>query len=364
MCRRAGTGRAHNGPVPDDVPSARRGLAMTIMRRIHDERGVALPMAMMMLLLLTTLMMAFGVLAQTEPVIAANQLRVAQARANAESGMERAVWALSMGALNPGTVGSLANPLPGVVGMDPIIAPQPFDGSQFMTSNTGGFIVTVQTPSPLANPNVRRITAIGFTPTNDPADKRPKAHRRIQADFEIFPDMGLKPPCALCVKGGLGVGGSAVISAIDDTSCGNKVGAYSVGNTDRGGSSSLRGADGNTTYNQEGTDYKQGQDAASFDDFTFKNSMLDRLKALAKLNGTYYGPGYPNGGTGPPVSSPEWTGTVAFNSGNQVNNGIVFVDTADGQNIPTDIAAQDPTKFASVTIHGNPFTGQPGALNP
>src|SRR5687767_6729034 len=92
--------------------------------------------------------------------------------------------------------------------------------------------------------------------------------------------------------------------------------------------------------------------------------MLDRLKALAKLNGTYYGPGYPNGGTGPPVSSPEWTGTVAFNSGNQVNNGIVFVDTADGQNIPTDLAAQDPTKFASVTIHGNPFTGQPGALNP
>ena len=40
-----------------------------------------------------------SMLAQTEPVIAANQLRVAQARANAESGMERALWALSEGAL-------------------------------------------------------------------------------------------------------------------------------------------------------------------------------------------------------------------------------------------------------------------------
>jgi hypothetical protein len=337
---------------------------MTMMRRIQDERGVALPMAMMMLLLLTTLMMAFGVLAQTEPVIAANQLRVAQARANAESGMERALWALSEGALNPGATGSLANPLPGTAGVDPITAPAPFNGAAFLTSSTGGFFVTVQTVSPAVNPHVRRIVAVGFTPTNDVADKRPKAHRRIQADFEILPDMGLKPPCALCVKGGLGVGGSAVISAIDDTSCGNKVGAYSVGNTDRGGSSSLRGADGNTTYNQIGTDYKQGQDAASFDDFTFKDSMLTRLKEMAKKNGTYFGPGYPNGGFGPPVSSPAWTGSIAFNSSNQVNNGIVFVDTADGQNIPTDLAAQDPSTFASVTIHGNPFTGLPGALNP
>src|SRR5688572_29639132 len=172
----------------------RGGLAMTIMRRLHDERGVALPMAMMMLLLLTTLMMAFGVLAQTEPVIAANQLRVAQARANAESGMERALWALSMGALNPGTAGSLDNPLPGTAAAT-VTAPAPYNGSLFMTSSTGGWVVTVQTIDPIANPHVRRITAIGFTPTNDAADKRPKAHRRIQADFEILPDMGLKPPC-------------------------------------------------------------------------------------------------------------------------------------------------------------------------
>ncbi|MEX2146068.1 MAG: hypothetical protein WED01_03550, partial [Candidatus Rokuibacteriota bacterium] len=151
-------------------------------RRLHDERGVALPMAMMMLLLLTTLMMAFGVLAQTEPVIAANQLRVAQARALAESGMERALWALSEGALNdPDPPDSIANPMPGSVGVDPVSAPAPYDGSTFMTASTGGFLVTVQVMNPAANPHVRRVTAVGYTPTNEVTDKRPKAHRRIQA---------------------------------------------------------------------------------------------------------------------------------------------------------------------------------------
>jgi hypothetical protein len=337
---------------------------MNMRRRLQDEGGVALPMAMMMLMLLTTLMLAFGVLAQTEPVIAGNQLRVAQARALAESGMERAVWALSEGALNPGANDSIANPMPGSVGVDPVTAPAPYAGNNFMTtSSTGGFVVTVQTMNPTVNPYVRRIVAVGYTPTNEVTDLRPKAHRKIQADFEILPDMGLKPPCALCVKGGLDVGGSSVISSVDDTSCGNKVGALSVGTTDRQGSASLRGADGNTTYNEAGTDYKTNQDASIFEDFTFKPSMMKRLRELAKKNGTYFGPGYPNGGL-TPVSSPLWTGIVSFNSSNQVNNGIVFVDTMDGQDIPTNLLDQNPATFADVTIHGNPFTGQPGALAP
>ena len=333
---------------------------MNLMRRLQDDRGVALPMAMMTLLLLTTLMLAFSVLAQTEPVIAANQLRVAQARALAESGFERALWALSQGNANPGAADTLANPLPGTAAVA-VTAPAPYDGSQLLTADTGGFLVTVSTPDPAGNPNVRRIVSVGYTPTNSVTDTRPKAHRRIQADVTVLPDMGLEPPCALCVKGGLDIGGSSVIDSTQDTSCGNKVGSYSAGSTDRTGSASIRGA-GDATYNQEGTDFKQNQDPASFDDFTFSNNNLDALKALAKKNGTYYGPGYPTGGTGPPVSSPAWTGTISFNSSNQVNNGIVFVDTVDGQNIPTDLAAQTPGNFANVDIHGNPFTGQPGAL--
>jgi hypothetical protein len=333
---------------------------MNRMRRLQDERGVALPMAMMILLLLTTLMLAFAILAQTEPVIAANQLRVAQARALAESGFERALWALSEGNANPGATSSLANPLPGT-GVVAVTAPAPYDGSQLLTADTGGFLVTVSTPDPVGSPSIRRIVSVGYTPTNSALDTRPKAHRRIQADVSVLPDMGLEPPCALCVKGGLDIGGHSLIDSTQDTSCGNKVGSYSAGNTDRTGSASIRGA-GDTTYNQEGPDFRQNQDPASFNDFTFSNNNLDALKLLAKKNGTYFGPGYPNGGTGPPVSSPAWSGSIMFNSSNKVDNGIVFVDTVNGVNIPVDLAAQTPSYFADVSIHGNPFTGNPGAL--
>jgi hypothetical protein len=242
-----------------------------------------------------------------------------------------------------------------------VTAPAPYDGSQFLTTDIGGFLVTVSTPDPVGNPGIRQIVSVGYTPTNTVTDTRPKAHRRIQASVSVLPDMGLEPPCALCVKGGLDIGGSSLIDSTQDTSCGNKVGSYSAGDTDRSGSASIRGA-GDTTYNEEGTDYLQNQDPASFSNFTFSDNNLDTLKALAKKNGTYYGPGYPNGGTGPPVTDPAWTGSVTFNASNPVNNGIVFVDTADGANIPTDLAAQTPSNFANVTIQGNPFTGQPGAL--
>ena len=85
---------------------------MSLAHILRDDRGVALPMALIVLVALTTLMLAFAVLTQTEPVIAHNQLRGVQARTHAEAGFERAVWALSQGAITPGTADSLAAPLP------------------------------------------------------------------------------------------------------------------------------------------------------------------------------------------------------------------------------------------------------------
>src|SRR5262249_56133169 len=63
-----------------------------MIRPFRDERGVALVMAMLTLLILSVLVIAFSFLSSTEPTIASNQLRVAQARALAESGLEQAVW--------------------------------------------------------------------------------------------------------------------------------------------------------------------------------------------------------------------------------------------------------------------------------
>ena len=80
-----------------------------IIRRLRDERGIALPMALMALLILSTLVIAFALLASSEPVVATNQKMVAQARSVAESGLERAIWALN----NPADPNGIPDPLPG-----------------------------------------------------------------------------------------------------------------------------------------------------------------------------------------------------------------------------------------------------------
>jgi Tfp pilus assembly protein PilX len=320
---------------------------MSLASIFRDDRGVALPMALIVLVALTTLMLAFAVLSQTEPVIAHNQMRVAQARTHAEAGFERAVWALSQGVIAPGTTDSLAAPLP-----DP--TPAPYDGSVLVVNgNTGGYLVSVTTPDPVGSPNQRRITSTGWTPTNSVADTRTKAHRRIQATVERLPAFAFNTPCALCVKGDLGVGGNALVDATTDLSCGAKKGSITAGQTDINGSASIKGADGNNIANQTGSDFLQNQtDPNLFNGITLDAGNFKMLRELAKKNGTYFGPGYPNGTA---AGSPAYTGGVTFNSANKVKNGIVFVDTVSGADIPTDQSLQNPSDFASLSINGNPF---------
>ncbi len=333
-------------------------MRMPTMRSTRNERGVALPMALMMLVLLTTLMLAFAVLSQSEPVIAANQLRVTQARALAESGFEHAVWALSQGVIAKESVP--VQPLPAGALDDPLPAPTPapFNGAVFTSIGaTGGYIVTVTTPDPVGKPNERLIVATGWTPTNDATDKRTKAHRTIRGTVERIPNLAMKAPCALCVKGDVGVGGNSTIDSTLDTSCGNKQGTYSAGDLDRGGSSSIKGADGNNTANQT-TDYTAHADPNSFKDFTLSDTNLDALKKLAKANGTYFGPGFSGAtdSTGKAVPG-TYSGSVQFSSGNKVKDGVVFIDTISGNNIGS---PPNPSDFGMLNINGNPFLSSDG----
>jgi hypothetical protein len=322
---------------------------MTARQILRDQRGVALPMAMIVMVLLTSLMLAFALLAQTEPVIAHNQFRTSQARAHAEAGFERAVWALSQGEGvlfpegTPGPAGSLKSPLP-------IPTPAPYDGTVFVANgNSGGYRVTVTSPDPVALPNHRIVTSTGWTPTDSPANP----HRRIRGTVERFPDFAFKTPCALCVRGDLGVGGNALVDGTTDITCGLKKGAIAAGDIAiTSGSAEIRGSDGNTTANQEGGDYAQHASSSTFNDITLDTGNFKQLRELAKKNGTYFGPGYPNG---TPDASSAWTGIADFSSSNKVQNGIVFVDTLSGNDIPTDVSAQNVADFASVSIHGNPF---------
>jgi hypothetical protein len=324
------------------------------------ERGVALPMALMMLMLLTTLMLAFSVLAQTEPVIAANHLRTAQARSLADSGFERAVWALTCGFNEFNTAGSCTNasriafPLPAPV-------PAPYDGTQFVSLTggavtLGGFVVTV-VADPGGDPNVREITSVGWTPTNLGTDTHTKAHRKIQASVNVVPNLAINAPCAICVRGSLSVGGHTAINGTNtNTACGpnNKYGAFTKDGTSQSGNPTIVGGSGAAATGQDST-------GASFDNFKFGPPSLNALKEAAKKNGTYYGPGYPNGTA---ASGTYDCKNIHFRSANKVNNGIVFVDTCDGSNppVPTPTAQQSAVSavMAAVQVDGNPFTGTPG----
>jgi len=267
---------------------------------LADQRGIALPMAMLALMLLLTLVVGFTILSSTEPVIANNQLMVAQARALAEAAMERAIWGLN----NPADAQGIPNPLVGA-------APAPYDASQLLTVgyngiNIGGFRVTVTNGGAA---NERNVTADGWAP-NDTASQRAKQRITVTLAKIRF----LDPPAALAVRGELDVSGNSTIDSRADTSCGHKAGTLSFGATTMGGSGAVYGADGNNTRNQA-TDALVNVPQSVFDTFTYSNDDLSMLKSLAQANGTYY------------------QGNQTFNAGHQIPNGIIYIDTVSGQNI-------------------------------
>ena len=296
----------------------------TLSRILTDQRGIALPMALMIILILSALMAAFSVLGASEPTLAANQQRVAQARAIAESGLERAVWALN----NPGDASGIPSPL--------VTTAAPYDDSTAVPVMLNGAQLGVFTVSVTngAAPNERNIVATGWVPTNTGSGLKVKQRIRVTVTKIRF----LDAPVALAVRGDLDIGGNSYIDSRQDTSCGNKGGSWSKDGTERHGSATVYGA-GNDTANTEvlysvdpSSDMVTGVPSSVFDTFTYSNDELDMFKAIARAQGTYY------------------QGSVLFNASNRVPNGLIFVDTVSGNNIASATPSSD---FASLTISGD-----------
>jgi hypothetical protein len=308
-------------------------------------------MAMLTLLILSVLIIGFSALSATEPTIANNQLRVAQARAVAEAGVERAVWALNRGLADPpNNTDGIPSPLVGT-------ALAPYDGSQLLTLATGGntiggFRVTVVNG---ATPYERNITAVGWVPNDTTAG--PKTHQKITVTV-FNPQFIMKdPPAALTVRGELQVGGNSFVDSSQDVSCGPKFGTLTSGQTSPGGSSDMRGA-GDTRSNflydahdgaipTTANDMVENVTTSAFDPFLLTNPDIDALRAFAKARGTYL------------------QGSQTFNSSNKLPAGLIFVDTVSGTNITAEgvTPATLSTDFASVDIHGNAGAGVDGAFN-
>jgi hypothetical protein len=314
------------------VPSFRLNV-----KSLRDQRGIALPMALLALLILSTLVISFALLATSEPLIATNQKLVAQARAVTESGLEQAIWALNLGFSNPADTNGIPYPLVGT-------APPPYDGNTLIPISVNGTQIGVAFVTVTQGPdlNERNVVAVGWAPTN--AGSSAKAHQKIQATVSRFIFSGNPPPAALTVQGQINITGNTNIDSRPDQSCGPKDGTWSLGSTTTGGSGDVYGADGNNSADESApsgiTDVKQNVPPSAFAPFILKNQDLNSLKAMAKAAGTYY--------SGAGVSS------LTFNSGNPMPNGIIFVDTVSGLNVDVNGANTTATSdLASVSIHGN-----------
>ncbi len=281
------------------------------MSSARDQHGVAVPMAVLSALILSTVVAGFATLSAIEPVVAGNQLRVAQARAIAEAGVERALWALS----NPAD----AQGIPQVFST----APAPYDGSRLIPVEVGGHIiggfrVTVRNG---AAPYERDISAVGWAPSD--TAPHPRALQKISVTA-INPRLIVKdPPAALSAGGDLTAGGTLVVDALSDQSCGRKVGTVSLGETRvLPAATSIRGsADGNEVKNQVTDAGGGGMPAAagdlvthvsraSLEAFALSPADLNSLRGVARTRGTYL------------------KGPVSFDAVNRMPDGVVFVDAA------------------------------------
>src|SRR5437899_10873647 len=290
-------------------------------RRHGSDAGIVVPMTLIIMALLTPLTVAVLAFTSTEPFIASNQMANAQARAIAESGLERALWALTKGEANPAATGALADPLPNPV-------PVPYDGSQYVAAGVGGFIVTVTNGGAA---NERNITAVGYVPNN----VNPIAIKKIQTTVTRV--KFLDPPCAVCAGGEqppgtsteIQVGGSASITAglangaeycagVNPTAA-----AYSQGSINTNGHPSITGPVG-------GSDTAPNQPTSNFSNFLFSDSDILTLKSLAKANGTYY------------QGDQHWSSPPP--------NGIIFVDTPSGNALTNSSPSSD---LITVDVHGN-----------
>ncbi len=310
---------------------------------MSNERGIAMPMALIVMMILVSLMAAFAVLATSEPEIAGNQAASAQARALAESGVERVLWALTTGETTPTAAGvivldanyNLPNPLPA-----------PYDGATEVALGVGSFKVTVANGAQI---NEKLVTAVGFVPNA----AHPMAVKKVQTVVTRL--KWINPRCGLCAGGeeppgmltNVKVGGSATVNATATAqgSGGSAVGAgaYCAGVTP----AAAVGSTGTVSMSGSPNLYAPGPlpppapttltgVAATLSASSVPGSMIltdsdmATLKSMAKMKGLYV------------RGTPTWDFPPT--------NGLIFVDTADGSVLTKDTAT---SLIPTVSIHGN-----------
>ena len=302
---------------------------------MFNQRGIAMPMALMALLILTALMAAFAVLATSEPHIASNQAASTQARALAESGVSRVLWALNAGQQSTPPTGALL--LDAVYNL-PSPVPAPYDGSTTVALGVGSFKVTVVNGS---QPNQKQVTAVGYVPNA----AAPVAIKKIQVT--VMRLKWINPLCGLCAGGeqppgdltSVQVGGSAAVNGTTSQQ-GHGGSTVAAGATCAGTPPIIAAVASTGTVSTNGTPnfYTNPGTPGTLNSASYPSGMLlsntdmATLKALAMAQGTY------------------WKGNPPWNGGLPPKNGLIFVDTGDGSVLTNSTPS---TNIPNVAIHSN-----------
>src|SRR3989304_4556667 len=123
---------------------------MNLRDLVRDERGVALPLALMGVVILAVLTAAFAAMSVSEPRIAVNHAQGTQAPALAEAGagVEWAIAALNNWAVNGGP--------------DPLAQPQPITNPYGLpNSSENQYQMTIAIPAGGGHGDPPRVTSTG-----------------------------------------------------------------------------------------------------------------------------------------------------------------------------------------------------------
>ena len=328
---------------------------------VMNQRGIALPLALIVLMLLTSLTLVFLGLSSTEPIIAANLKRGEEALGLAEAGIDRAIWALS----NP-TVDT-AGPNTKLTDLAAIPAAYSSGASQLLfpltaagqANQSGGYAVTIAGADPTT------ITAHGYVLRGSvalpvgPAQLNQSdiaAHRVVvvqvkgggsnnRAGGPAAPG-NVALPGALTVAGSVEMSGNSLVDGNDQADGSPNSCAKKGGVTIRDKSKISSTTEVDNTIKLKGsasTVGTPGQQELGYDDFapfTFGETQLAALKTLAQQQGTYI--------------KPTSTADIIYNAGNPLPSGLVFVDTVNGQALSN---PPDASQLASVKITGANTSG-------
>jgi Tfp pilus assembly protein PilX len=317
-----------------------------------DQRGVALPLALMVLMLLAALTVAFVALSATEPLIAANLRGGEQALALAEAGVERAFWALSNptitgltnlnaipSAYNNGTLFALAGSASGAyaITISSGATPNTITASGYVLRN--GVVVPTQ-PSQIVSTTIaaKRTVRVQATVGGLVGGPGAPSNQNLAAAF----------PGAVTVAGNMTMAGNSFADGNDKAahtpnSCTNKGGVTVRNNgsdtiTRQDSAASTDGTVGpeEVAYNPDDPklagSQKMGVD--KFNKYLFTDAQLGALRALAQSLGPDH------------YIKPTSNSQLSVN----VSNGLVFVDTVNAQPLGN---PPDASKLANVKVSGS-----------